>query len=112
MVKKVYSVLTAMDSRELIEKVNWEIMNHNASLVGGVSARGAQFLQAITFDLEVPDPELEMREVENQEQDSKQEQNEAPSPKPKPKQTAPKTPNIRRLAPATSTAKTKKGTKK
>lgn len=57
MIVRKYSVITAMDGMELVEKVNSSIEQHNGTLLGGVAARGAQLLQALMIDVNVPDPE-------------------------------------------------------
>ena len=59
MIVRRYSVITAMDGMELVEKVNSSIEQHNGTLLGGVAARGAQLLQALMIDVNVPDPEPE-----------------------------------------------------
>ena len=62
MIVRKYSVITAMDGMELVEKVNSSIEQHNGTLLGGVAARGAQLLQALMIDVNVPDPEPEKEE--------------------------------------------------
>ena len=56
---KRYSVISAMDMRDFIDRVNMAIRTVGAEPVGGVSTQGAQFLQAVLIDIPDTDDEEE-----------------------------------------------------
>ncbi len=59
MTETKYIIFSAMDENELSSKVNLAMEGLNAKPVGGVTARGAQLLQAVLIETSEPDPEPE-----------------------------------------------------
>lgn len=51
--KTEYTLITSMDEKEFIGKVNW-YLEEGYSLQGGVASRGAYLLQAVTREKKAP----------------------------------------------------------
>ncbi len=65
---KRYSVISAMEMRDFIDRMNMAIRTVGAEPIGGVSTQGALLLQAVIIDIpDVPDTPEDEEEKEKEE---------------------------------------------
>lgn len=69
---KRYSVISAMEMRDFIDRMNMAIHSVGAEPIGGIATQGALLLQAVLID--IPDTDDEEEEEETEEKEGKEEE--------------------------------------
>jgi len=68
---KRYSVISAMEMRDFIDRMNMAIHSVGAEPIGGIATQGALLLQAVLIDIpDTDDEEEETEEKEGKEEES------------------------------------------